>query len=138
VDAGDRGSDESMGTVPIFVRRKWDCPLRRCDSCLFAGPKKVGPSTGAMTRPARQIESMGTVPIFVRREWDCPLRRCDSCLFADPKKVGPSTGAMTRPARRIVHGCTTCSGCWIDGRSIDRGDDSPRSPDWGQARVLMR
>jgi hypothetical protein len=23
------------GTVPIFVRRKWDCPLTQCDSYLF-------------------------------------------------------------------------------------------------------
>ena len=29
----------NRGTVPIFVRRKWDCPLTKCDSYSFAGPK---------------------------------------------------------------------------------------------------
>ena len=30
----------TWGTVPIFVRRKWDCPLRMCDSCCFADPRR--------------------------------------------------------------------------------------------------
>ena len=32
------GPINRLGTVPIFVRRKWDCPLRKYDSCCFLGP----------------------------------------------------------------------------------------------------
>ncbi len=49
--APPEGASPSPGTVPIFVRRKWDCPLR-----------------------TNQPTFAGTVPILVRRKWDCPLR----------------------------------------------------------------
>ena len=32
------GSANNSGTVPIFVRRKWDCPLPWCGSYSFADP----------------------------------------------------------------------------------------------------
>ena len=31
-----------MGTVPIFVRRKWDCPRRKHDRCCFLSPSDSG------------------------------------------------------------------------------------------------
>ena len=37
--AKDRRINNS-GTVPIFVRRKWDCPFPCCDSYSFADPKQ--------------------------------------------------------------------------------------------------
>jgi AraC-like DNA-binding protein len=42
----------NWGTVPIFVRRKWDCPLSRCDSYCFADPKRPANSCPAGTETA--------------------------------------------------------------------------------------
>ena len=32
--------ENNLGTAPIFVQRKWDCPLPKSGSCPSADPKR--------------------------------------------------------------------------------------------------
>ena len=40
--APKRPSKNKLGTVPIFVRRKWDCPLGASGSCCWTAAKPAG------------------------------------------------------------------------------------------------